>query len=170
MLPALTAGFAISSFVSQNYGAGKTERIKQGVRVCIGVVLIAYILLGTVMVFLPKQIASLMLNEHGTIALTAQYMKICGVGLVLLNLLFIYRNVVQGMGHPMIPMVSGIAEMILRIPTIIVLLPMIGFKATAYAEIVAWIGALSLNFGAYVFYSKMLTNNSIVGNNHKKGK
>lgn len=161
MLPALTAGFAASSFVSQNYGAGKTERIRQGVHVCIGIVLIAYVLLGAVMVFLPKQIASFILNELGTIALTAQYMKICGVGLILLNLLFIYRNVVQGMGYPMIPMMSGIAEMVLRIPTIIILLPMLGFRAVAYAEIAAWIGALSLNFGAYVFYSRKLMNSSL---------
>lgn len=145
MLPSLTAGFAVSVFVSQNYGAGKTERIRQGIRVCVGIALVSYLLLGSVMVFLPTQLASFMLNGHETISLTAQYLKICGVGLILLNLLFVYRNVVQGMGYPFIPMLSGIAEMVLRIPAIILLLPSIGFKATAYAEWVAWIGALLLN-------------------------
>ena len=56
------------------------------------------------------------------------------------------------MGYPWIPVVSGLAEMALRIPTIIFLLPNIGFRATAYAEIVAWIGALTLNVGAYMIY------------------
>lgn len=145
MLPSLTAGFAISVFVGQNYGAGKNERIRQGIRVCVGIALVSYLLLGLVMVLFSKQLASFMLNEHETISFTTQYLKICGAGLILLNLLFVYRNVVQGMGYPFIPMLSGIAEMVLRIPAIILLLPIIGFKATAYAEWTAWIGALLLN-------------------------
>ena len=56
------------------------------------------------------------------------------------------------MGYPLIPMLSGIAEMVLRIFAIIFLLPHIGFRATAYAEIIAWIGALALNIGAYMIY------------------
>lgn len=152
MLPSLTAGFAISAFVSQNYGAGKPERIKQGIRVSIGIALVSYLLLGSVMVFFPKQLAEFMLSGDETISLTVQYLRICGIGLILLNLLFVYRNVVQGMGFPFIPMLSGLAEMILRIPAIILLLPIVGFKATAYAELVAWIGALALNAAGYRHY------------------
>lgn len=152
MLPSLTAGFAISAFVSQNYGAGKFKRIRQGIRVCVCIALVSYILLGSVMILLPRQLAGFMLNENETISLTAEYLKICGAGLILINLLFVYRNVVQGMGHPLIPMLSGFAEMILRIPAIILLLPGIGFQATAYAELIAWIGALFLNIVGFDYY------------------
>ena len=69
-----------------------------------------------------------------------------------INHLFVYRNVVQGMGYPLIPMISGFAEMILRIPAIILLLPHMEFRATAYAEIIAWVGALALNVIAYIIY------------------
>jgi Na+-driven multidrug efflux pump len=152
MLPSLTAGFAVSAFVSQNYGAGKTERISQGIGVCVGIALISYLLLGSAMILFPKQLAGFMLNEYDTIALTAQYLRVCGVGLILINLLLVYRNAVQGMGHPLIPMLSGIAEMVLRIPAIILLLPKIGFIATAYAEWIAWIGALLLNVIGFKHY------------------
>ena len=161
MLPSLTAGFAVSAFVSQNYGAGKTERIRQGVRVCGAIALISYLLLGSVMLLLPKQLAGFMLNKHETISLTAQYLRICGIGLILLNMLFVYRNVVQGMGHPFIPMLSGIVEMVLRIPAIILLLPSIGFEATAFAEWIAWIGALLLNVVGFKHY--IYRTNSNVG-------
>ena len=156
MLPSLTAGFAISAFVSQNYGAGKTERIRKGIHVSIGIALISYLLLGSAMVCSSRQLAEFMLNENETIALSAEYLKICGFTLILLNLLFIYRNVVQGMGYPLVPMLSGIAEMVIRIPAIILLMPHIGFRATAYAEVFAWIGALTLNLVAYIVYSKEL--------------
>lgn len=149
MLPSLTAGFSISAFVSQNYGAGKVERIKKGVHVCLLIALISYVLLGLVMAFLPELLAGFMLSEEETISLAVEYLKICGAALILVNLLFVYRNSVQGMGYPLIPMLSGITEMVLRIPAIILLMPEIGFKATAYAEAAAWIGALTLNWIAY---------------------
>ena len=154
MLPSLTAGFAVSSFVSQNFGAGKTERIRQGVRVCLGIALVSYLCLGSAMILYSKQLADFMLDESETISLSTEYLRICGAGLILLNLLFIYRNATQGMGYPLIPMLSGIAEMALRIPAIIFLLPDIGFRATAYAEIAAWTGALALNAGAYIICFK----------------
>ncbi len=150
MLPALTAGFAVSPFVSQNYGAGRRGRIRQGVRTGVHIAVISYICLGSAMIFLSKQLAGVMLNGDETILLAADYLKICGCGLILLNLLFIYRSAAQGLGHPLIPMLSGFAEMALRIPAIIILLPVIGFKATAYAEILAWIGAFSMNFIAFM--------------------
>lgn len=149
MLPSLTAGFSISAFVSQNYGAGKVERIKKGVRVCLWIAMISYVLLGSVMAFFPELLAGFMLSEEETISLAVEYLKICGAALILVNLLFVYRNSVQGMGYPLIPMLSGVTEMVLRIPAIILLLPEIGFKATAYAEAAAWIGALALNWIAY---------------------
>ena len=158
MLPSLTAGFAVSAFVGQNIGAGKTERVKQGVRLCVGIAFVSYLLLGSVMIILPKQLAGAMLNEQDTISMAAAYLRICGEGLILLNLLFVYRNAVQGMGYPLIPMLSGFAEMILRIPAIILLLTHLGFRATAYAEILAWVGALALNLIAYMFYFRKIRN------------
>ena len=88
MLPSLTAGFAVSAFVSQNYGAVKIERIRQGINVSVGIALVSYLLLGSTMFILPKQLAGFMLNEEVTIGLVVEYMKICGLGLILLNLLF----------------------------------------------------------------------------------
>ena len=149
ILPAMTAGYAASSFVSQNSGAGRIDRIREGVRVCAAIVLVAYALLGSAMVFLPRQLAGLMLNEAGTIDLAVTYMRICGALLWIVNLLFVFRNAVQGLGYPLIPMCSGILEMVLRLPAIMLLLPMLGFSAIAYAEVSAWIGSFAINAVTY---------------------
>ncbi len=156
MLPALTAGFAISAFVSQNFGAKSPKRIMGGVKVGIGIASVSYILLGNIMVFMPQQLAGFMLNADDTILLASGYLRICGIFLILLNLLFIFRSAVQGMGYPFIPMMSGFAEMGLRIAVIIVLLRCIGFNATAIADAVAWVGALALNaISFFIYYKKM---------------
>ena len=110
------------------------------------------------MLVFSRQLGALMLNDSATIALTAQYLRICGVFLIFLNLLFVFRNAVLGMGYPFLPMISGILEMSLRIPAIMILLPRVGFRATGFAEAAAWTGAMTLNVTAFiVYYRKMGT-------------
>ncbi|MBQ9946779.1 MAG: MATE family efflux transporter, partial [Oscillospiraceae bacterium] len=65
--PACTAGFTMSAFTSQNYGAEKFGRIREGLRVCLLIAFVSYLIFGTVLVFLPETIAGFMLNEESTI-------------------------------------------------------------------------------------------------------
>ena len=53
------------------------------------------------------------------------------------------------MGRPLVPMISGIMEMVTRILTIVLLMGSIGFVATAYAETAAWASACLMNLVAF---------------------
>ncbi len=150
MDPACTAGFTMSSFASQNYGARKYARINEGLKVCLTIALITYLIFGSVMVFLPETIAGFMLNEPDRIAIAVRFLPICGTLMFAVNFLFVFRSGVQGMGFPLIPMCSGILEMIMRISVIVLFIESLGFEATAYAGASAWIAALLLNGGAYM--------------------
>ncbi len=152
MQPACTAGFAMSSFASQNFGAQKYLRIREGLYVCMGIAFVSYVLLGSVMFLFPEQLAGLMLNGEEQIALVCEFLPICAIMLIAVDFLFVFRSGCQGMGYPLIPMISGIVEMIMRILVIVLLIPELGFRATACAEIVAWSGALALNFAAFRIY------------------
>ena len=155
MQPASTAGIAISAFAGQNYGAKQYDRIRAGLRVCLMIVAAAYLVLGSLMTFCPRMLASLLLQGEEPIAYAASFLPICGRMLFAVDMLFVYRNAVQGMGFPLVPMLSGILEMALRIGTISVLIGHFGFRATACAEICAWTGALIMNLTAfYVIYSR----------------
>ena len=150
MQPACTAGFTMSSFTSQNYGAQKYSRIKEALRVCLTISFIAYLIFGSIMVFFPRQISALMLNGSEQTGLAAQYLPISGVMLIFVDFLFVFRSGVQGMSYPLIPMCSGILEMVLRIGVIIIFVPTTGFTATAWAEAAAWLGAVLLNGVAFL--------------------
>ncbi len=145
MDPACTAGFTMSSFASQNYGAKKYSRIMDGLKVCLSIALITYLLFASVMIFAPRTIAGFMLNGADTIEIAAQYLPVCGVMMFAVDCLFVFRSGVQGMGYPFIPMCSGIAEMVMRVGVIVLFIGQFGFLATAYASISAWIAALLLN-------------------------
>ncbi|MBQ8727586.1 MAG: MATE family efflux transporter [Oscillospiraceae bacterium] len=162
--PACTAGFTISAFTSQNYGAKEYNRIRAGVKVCLGIATVAYLVLGSLMVFIPRQLALIMLNGDEAISLTVRYLIPSGMMIFAVDYLFIFRSAVQGMGKPVIPMISGIAEMIIRVVVVFMLIESIGFMSTAYAQIAAWVGALIMNFSAYVFYIRKVT----VKSEHRK--
>lgn len=156
MLPSITFGFAVAAFTGQNFGAGKYDRIREGVRVGVRVAAVSYVVLGAVMLLFPRFLATLLLNGAQAIDWTIVFLRLCAVLMLPLNLLFIYRNAVQGMGRPFVPLCSGLAEMALRIFVIMFFLPRIGFSATAWAEFAAWMGALMMNYGAYRFEMKKL--------------
>ncbi len=154
MNPAVTAGSAMTAFASQNYGARQYSRIKDGLLVCICIAVVAYVILGSMMVFMPARLAGILLTGEEQISLVCRFLPRCGIAMIFLNLLFVFRSCVQGMGKPMLPMISGIAEMFLRIIAISLFIGRIGFDAAAYAEVAAWLGALIIN--AYAYYAAMM--------------
>ena len=149
MQPACTAGFTMSSFTSQNYGAKRFDRIRDGLHVCLAIATISYVILGSVMVFFPEALARVMVSGAEPVAIAKTYLPVCGIFLFGVDFLFVFRNGCQGFGKTFIPMISGIIEMALRIAVIALFISTVGFKATAYAEASAWIGALLLNMTAF---------------------
>lgn len=149
MLPGITAGFALSAFIGQNKGAGRFRRIRQGMRVGIGIAMAAWLVPGGIVFLFPEMAAAWLLSGREAIRLAGGYLRICGGSLLLLNLLFLFRHGVQGLGHPIPPMLSGLVEMGLRLAVVLLWLPGMGFQAAAHAEWIAWLGALLFNGAAY---------------------
>ena len=161
MQPACTAGITMSSFTSQNYGAKKYDRIAEGFRVCMTIAVITYLIFGSVMVFFPRFLASLMLNGEQQIELAMIYLVRSGIMIFAVDFLFVVRSGCQGMGKPLFPMISGIVEMVMRVAVIVLFTEKLGFAATSYAEIAAWLGALLINGIAFtVFLRAKLKENS----------
>jgi len=148
--PASTAGNAMSAYTGQNFGAKEYRRIKEGLFACLKIAFVSYILLGGLCVVAPRWLAGIILSGSEQIDLVEIFLPRCGIMMIFVNALFVFRSAVQGMGKPMLPMISGIAEMVIRIFIIWRFSDIMGFKATAYAEIGAWVGAFLIN--AFAFY------------------
>lgn len=157
ILPGITVGSALLTFTSQNYGARKPDRIREGMRFGAMLSILFYLLSLAAIYPFAETLAGAILNEAETIRLTSGYLRVIAASLFLVNFLFLLRNCVQGMGHPLIPMCSGIAEMVLRIPIMMYFLPRTGFSAAAWAEVAAWTGSLLLNGIALRFYIRHLS-------------
>ena len=148
-------GNAAGTFAGQNIGAGKTERVRTGLRKSAQISFAIALLIGMIMVCFGKPLLSLLIREEAGISeqvmsIGHEFLTVMAAGLPMLYLLFIYRSTLQGLGDTVIPMISGFVELALRIGSALMLPKLIGYWGVYLAEIAAWIGAgIFLIIGCY---------------------
>ena len=119
-LPALIVlesfGMAMATYVGQNHGAGRTDRVRQGIRDgCI--IQAGYSAIAWAAVFLVKRWAvGLVLGdaEPAIFNGAVEYLTVISVLFVLLGFLMIFRYTLQGLGYSVQAVISGVGELIGR--------------------------------------------------------
>ena len=67
----------------------------------------------------------------------------------MLYLLWMYRSALMGMGDTVVPMLSGMAELAMRMFMVLVMTRLWGVNAVYWAESAAWTGAAILLAAVY---------------------
>lgn len=151
---AISYGYAISTFVAQNKGAGNDKRIKDGMRKGIVMAFATSVFISVLMFLRGKNILSLFISAEEVQAeqvlqIAHHYLMVMSTFLIILYALHTYRSALQGMGDTVIPMVSGMVEFVMRVSAAIFLPQFIGQEGIFYAEILAWSGACVLLVTVY---------------------
>ena len=151
---AISYGYAISTFVAQNKGAGNNKRIKEGMRKGIVMAFATSMFISVLMFLKGKNILSLFISAEEVQAeqvlqIAHHYLMVMSTFLIILYALHTYRSALQGMGDTVIPMVSGMVEFVMRVSAAIFLPQFIGQEGIFYAEILAWSGACVLLVTVY---------------------
>lgn len=138
-----TFGFATGTFVGQNYGAEKKERIIEGVHSINMIVSSLCIVCVLVLFVFGRGIIGLMIGdqEKEVLDIAAHCLRFFSLFLIALGLLWIYRCSLQSMQDTFWPMISGVLEFILRLIFVLILPKFFGFDGILFAEVSAWIGA-----------------------------
>lgn len=145
-IAATSYGYAMVTYVGQNLGAGKIRRIKQGVRSAVMIGTITAVIIAAVMLLGGKHILGLFISGtpeeyEKTMGIAYYYLAIMSICLPILYLLHVLRSAIQGMGNTVLPMLSGVAEFIMRTLSALLLPLLVGQVGIFYAEILAWAGA-----------------------------
>lgn len=154
---ATALGVACCTFFAQNYGAGKFDRLNQGMRITLKIVVAMALTVMSIVLISRRYLLQLFLNTSeagGPEALETgiRYLTIMIVFLVILYLIHIFRNVLQAMENSFWSMVSGFAELICRVFMAKVAIHWIGSDALFISEPVAWTGALLCVMLPYFYY------------------
>ncbi|MFP3155539.1 MATE family efflux transporter [Lachnospiraceae bacterium ZAX-1] len=140
-MPALAT--TMSTYCGQNLGAGKYDRIYSGMNkglilgfFCAGFAAFICVVFGNYMVgwFLSNPTESML-------SYTTQYLHTISCYYAFLSLVFLYRHSLQGLGLGLVPMMSGILELIGRSSIVLLLLKPWGFTAVTLSSPFAWVVA-----------------------------
>lgn len=105
VLPVTSFGMAATTFVGQNFGAGKTERVKKGMWMTLGIGILYTITTGVLLLTFSETIMHLFSNDPAVIAYGRQAMRFFCPFYWVLSILHALSGTVRGTGKSMPPMI-----------------------------------------------------------------
>ncbi len=149
-MPAMNFSMALSTFVGQNIGANKLDRIRSGLNYTLLLTSIISIIVSLVAWFLGNYLMQIFTNDAEVIKIGYQYLIIVSSFYVVFSAMFSVQGVLRGAGDTLIPMfITLFALWILRIPASYILAKYIGTDGIWLGIPIAWIfGCLAV----FVYY------------------
>ena len=136
-----TVGIAMTTYASQNMGAGEPKRVRQGVRHANFIVTgFTTLLIGFCYLFGEPLLIWVTATENPAIVEpSVMYLKVSVWLFYVLGPLFVMRCTLQGMGRKVIPLVSSLLEMVIKVLSAGLLVPALGYFGVALTEPISWI-------------------------------
>ncbi len=134
---------AMATFVGQNMGAHKMDRVKQGIRVTL-VLAVGYgLVAGLIMNVAGHFLGSLFVDSSNVsvIDAAARYMSALGILYWMLAILDVTRYAIQSLGFSALSVISGALEMVARSLVATIFVPLFGYTAICWTDQAAWLAA-----------------------------
>ena len=149
--PLETCGVAMATYCGQNLGAGRIDRIREGLR---AMVVVSFLYCGfgfLVDAFAGTDIAQLFVDasESAILSDVHRYLVAIGSAYPMLAIIFLFRNGLQGMGFSNKAMLAGLAELVARVVVAFGFVGRLGFRAVCFANPAAWLAADLLLLSLY---------------------
>ena len=143
MQPLVSFGVTIATYAGQNLGAKRFDRIKYGMKIMNRISIVTSIIAGIVLFLFGKYFVMLFIENPSDeiINYARLVLNYSAVFMIFLGAIFIYRNVLQGMGESFVPMMAGVYELVARSIVAFTLPKLIGFTGICLSDPVAWIAA-----------------------------
>jgi putative MATE family efflux protein len=138
-MPAMNLSSALSAFVGQNQGAGKTERIKKGYKATLGMAwFISLVVMAAVYVW-GNEIIGIFNQDTKVIEYGTSYLTIVSSFYLVYSTMFVIHGVLRGAGDTLIPMFFSLISLwLVRIPFAVVLSKHYGVNGIWWAIPIGW--------------------------------
>ena len=164
----ISYGYAISTYVGQNRGAGEITRVRKGVKTGFVIGILTSIVIAAVMLLFGKNILMLFISGTAeeiaaTMTVAYRYLVIMSVLLPTLYCLHVLKFTLIGLGNSLYPMLSGVAEFVMRVASALIIPVHFGEMNLFFAEPIAWIGADIVMAVGYVVCMKKIGGEKRIG-------
>lgn len=125
VLPAFTFGLAVSTYIGQNLGAKKMERLKPGEHAALGLALGTSLVIVMALLLFGKQLIEIFINQENTdpdvyrnvVELGGRGLKILAAGYIAMGITQVYGGILRAAGDTVSTMViSLITTVVVRVP------------------------------------------------------
>ncbi|AEJ19171.1 MATE family efflux transporter [Gracilinema caldarium] len=159
-MPSMNISMALSTFVGQNLGAGKPERVKKGYRSALCIAMsITFVLMVVLLVF-GKSLVSIFTSDLEVIAVGSRYLHVIAPFYVAFTMMFITNGVIRGAGETIVPMVSTLFAMwLIRVPSAVLFSSLWGEIGIWWAMPTGWVIGMII---AYSYYKTDRWKNKVV--------
>ena len=122
LIPLDTIGGTLSVHAGQNLGAGNHARIREGVRAALLLELIFSTVLGVILLLFGRDLAALFLEEppEEMLQISYEYLLITAVPGLLAGAMYVYQQVMRGLGRVKDSMYGGFVQLGVKIAVIAV--------------------------------------------------
>jgi putative MATE family efflux protein len=149
-LAAMNFAAALATFVGQNIGANKIDRVKAGFIATLKMSSLISIIVSAVILIFSHVIVDLFTNDPEVIRIGTQYLTIVGAFYIVFTAMFTISGVMRGAGDTLIPMfISLIALWVIRIPAAWILSDRFGEIGIWWAIPMGWFVGFLLS---YIYY------------------
>ncbi|MBU5592139.1 MATE family efflux transporter [Clostridium sp. MSJ-4] len=149
-MPIMNFGAAISTFVAQNIGAGKMERVKKGYGSTLVMSTVICLIITIAMQLWGTNLVRLFNKDPRVTVIGTEYLKIISIFYVVISAMFITNGVLRGAGDTIFPMINSILSLwLIRIPIAYTLSPRLGSKGIWWSMPIAWSFGLVLTYSYY---------------------
>ncbi|HWT73985.1 MAG TPA: MATE family efflux transporter [Mobilitalea sp.] len=149
-------GISITTFVGQNFGAGKYDRVRKGVRVCLRMVMSVAIVLSAVLYFTGPYIYQLFTKDPLVLDIGVEILRFMAPTFFTYVVIEIFSGSLRGLGNSFIPMVmSGLGICALRVLWLFTVVPIIpDVKTVLFSYPLTWTVTSVLFTIYYRYYTK----------------
>ena len=146
-------GGTMATYAGQNAGAGKTDRIRQGVRSATFIGSIYSVLACIVLTLFGGVIPLLFVDASETVVIhqAHQFLTFNSLFYIPLTIVNVWRFTIQGMGYSLLAILAGVCEMIARALVGFALVPIFGYIIICFASPLAWLMADAFLIPAFYY-------------------
>ncbi len=160
LAPTGSLAIALTTFISQNRGAKKTERIHQGMKASVGIGAIYCIVLTVFVFFFAQTLMKFFLDsgEINAIELGVKYLKIMAVFYILPAFCDSFQGFFRGLGRMDITLYATIVQIPIRVILSYILVEYFNVAAVAIGVTLGWI--CMIGYEAYEYRRYLLSEES----------
>ncbi len=150
IMPAINFASALGTFVGQNMGAGKLERVRSGLLATFRMTGVISILISVIVIFFGAHLMSFFSSDPEVIAIGKVYFQVVGSFYIVFAAMFVFTGVFRGSGDTLIPMfITLVALWVVRVPASLIFSKFFGVVGIWYGLPTGWIFGFVLSMIYY---------------------